>query len=129
VENRDHEGKLVLVATLLYSKNFWPWFVTDTRILTKEMKYTVGLAATGVYTSSDSLWEHKRMAEVHIGDRMWRFPPWNFYTKQVTVSQAKIKNIGFGKGGGSSCCILHTVCSIWRMDAHRHLQNRVCQCN
>jgi leucyl aminopeptidase len=41
------------------------------------------------------------MAEAYTGDRMWQFPPWYFYTKQVTLSQSEIKTIGFWKAGGA----------------------------
>jgi hypothetical protein len=38
VEKMDHEQKPVLADTLIYSKNFCPWIVTDIRISIKDMK-------------------------------------------------------------------------------------------
>jgi leucyl aminopeptidase len=90
VEKIGHERKPVLADTLIYSKNFCSWIMTAITILIKGMKHTMYLAATGVYTTSDSLWQQKCMAEAHIGDRKWQFPPWYFYTKQATISQSEI---------------------------------------
>ncbi|KAJ9579944.1 hypothetical protein L9F63_004417 [Diploptera punctata] len=102
IENIDCEGRLVLADALYYSQNFWPQFVVDIGSLTKDIRNTMGTAATGVFTNSDSLWEQVRMAGVHTGDRMWRFPLWNYYTKQVTQSRSvDIRNVGFGPGGGA----------------------------
>jgi hypothetical protein len=69
------------LTLLFYSKDFCPWIVTDIRILIKYMKHTMYLAATSVYTTSDSLWEQKCMAEAHTGDRTWQFLLWYFKLK------------------------------------------------
>ncbi|PSN46244.1 Cytosol aminopeptidase [Blattella germanica] len=102
IENIDCEGRLVLADALCYAQNFWPRFILDIGSLTKDIRNAMGTGATGVFTNSDSLWEEIRMAGVHTGDRMWRFPLWNYYTKQVTTSRSvDVRNVGFGPGGGA----------------------------
>ncbi|KAJ9585780.1 hypothetical protein L9F63_002417 [Diploptera punctata] len=103
IENTDCEGRLILADALYYSQNFWPRFIVDVGTLTNDVRRGMGSAATGVWTNSDSLWEQIRMAGVHTGDRMWRFPLWDYYTRQVVTSRSvDIKNIGFGPGGGAN---------------------------
>ena len=103
IENTDCEGRLMLADTLYYAQNFWPRFILDVGTLTSDIRRGMGAAATGVWTNSDSLWEQIRMAGVHTGDRMWRFPLWDYYTRQVVKSRSvDTKNVGFGPGGGAN---------------------------
>ncbi|PSN37372.1 Cytosol aminopeptidase [Blattella germanica] len=102
IENVDCEGRLAMADALYYAQNFWPRFIVDIGSLTRDMRNTMGTAATGVFTNSDSLWEQIRMAGVHTGDRMWRFPLWNYYTRQVSSSRSvDLRSVGFGPGGGA----------------------------
>ncbi|KAJ9585779.1 hypothetical protein L9F63_002416 [Diploptera punctata] len=102
IQNTDCESRLVVADSLIYSQNFWPRFIVDISVLTKDMRRTMGDAATGVFTNSDALWEQIRMAGVHTGDRLWRMPLWNYYTRQTTASSAvDILNVGEGPGGGA----------------------------
>ena len=102
VQSTDSESRLVLADTLVYSQNFWPRFTVDISVLTPDMRRTMGSAATGVFTNSDSLWEQIRMAGVHTGDRLWRMPLWDYYNRQVCASSAvDIVNDGEGPGGGA----------------------------
>ncbi len=48
------------------------------------MRVALGGAATGVFTNSTSLWNELYKAGVYTGDRVWRFPLWKYYSKQVT---------------------------------------------
>lgn len=42
------------------------------------------------------------MAGVHSGDRVWRMPLWNYFSKHVCSSPCvDVQNIGKGRGGGS----------------------------
>ncbi|XP_069675793.1 cytosol aminopeptidase-like [Periplaneta americana] len=102
VEDTDCEGRLLMADTLYYAQNFWPRFVVDIGTLSKDMNRALGRAATGVFTNSDALWEQIRLAGVHTGDRVWRFPLWDYYNKQVTVSRSvDVRNVGSGRGGGA----------------------------
>lgn len=48
------------------------------------MRVALGGAATGVFTNSPTLYKELERAGVYSGDRVWRFPLWKYYTKQVT---------------------------------------------
>lgn len=48
------------------------------------MQVALGGAATGVFSNSSSLWKELNRAGLYSGDRVWRFPLWNYFTKQVT---------------------------------------------
>lgn len=40
----------------------------------------LGGSATGVFSTSDSSWDAVQSAGYYTGDRMWRFPLWNYYS-------------------------------------------------
>jgi len=44
------------------------------------MMVAIGGAATGVFSSSDRSWAAIESAGYYTGDRMWRFPLWNYYS-------------------------------------------------
>lgn len=64
-----------------------------------------GSAATGVYTTSAKYWNVLHKCGTETGDRMWRMPLFNHFTKQTTDGQlADLNNIGKYAGQGG-CCI------------------------
>lgn len=44
------------------------------------MAVAIGDAATGVFCTSDSVWTAIESVGHYTGDRMWRFPLWNYYS-------------------------------------------------
>lgn len=48
------------------------------------MRIALGGVATGVFTNSSQLWNELAQAGAYTGDRVWRFPLWKSYTKDVT---------------------------------------------
>jgi len=41
-------------------------------------------------------------AGIHSGDRVWRFPLWRYFTRQMIASSSvDVQNVGIGRGGGS----------------------------
>ncbi|KAL0266500.1 UNVERIFIED_CONTAM: hypothetical protein PYX00_009017 [Menopon gallinae] len=61
-------------------------------------------AASAVFTNSDRLWNTMQLASVHTGDRVWRFPLFNHYSKKmVTSSSFDLKNKGREGPGGDPC--------------------------
>lgn len=74
----------------------------DIATLTGAMRVALGNSATGVFTNSDDLYETLQKAGSNTGDRVWRFPLWKIFTKQIASNAAyDLNNIGKGKGGGS----------------------------
>lgn len=102
VDNTDAEGRLILADALCYSADFCPEWVLDIATLTGAMVVCLGNAATGVFTNSNKLYQVLEKAGSETGDRVWRFPLWKHYTKQISENNAyDLNNIGKGKGGGS----------------------------
>ncbi|OWF41455.1 Cytosol aminopeptidase [Mizuhopecten yessoensis] len=104
VDNTDAEGRLILADALCYAETFNPELILDMATLTGAIDVALGAGATGVYTNSLKMWEHLHKAGTLTGDRVWRMPLFNHYTKQVTMSDlADINNIGTGGRSGGSC--------------------------
>ncbi|XP_038647486.1 cytosol aminopeptidase isoform X1 [Scyliorhinus canicula] len=102
VDNTDAEGRLILADALCYAHSFNPKAIVNAATLTGAMDVALGSAATGVFTNSDWLWGHLRQASVVTGDRVWRMPLFQHYTRQVTESQlADLNNIGKYRSGGA----------------------------
>uniref|UniRef100_A0ABM5GHN9 Cytosol aminopeptidase n=1 Tax=Pogona vitticeps TaxID=103695 RepID=A0ABM5GHN9_9SAUR len=102
VDNTDAEGRLVLADALCYAHSFNPRAIVDAATLTGAMDVALGSAATGVFTNSDKLWNHLYKASILTGDRVWRMPLFEHYTKQVTDCQlADLNNIGKYRSGGA----------------------------
>lgn len=59
------------------------------------MVVAVGGAATGVFCSSDIPWATVESAGYYTGDRMWRFPLWNYYSLLLKGNLMYMVNILF----------------------------------
>uniref|UniRef100_A0A1A8PDU5 Cytosol aminopeptidase n=1 Tax=Nothobranchius pienaari TaxID=704102 RepID=A0A1A8PDU5_9TELE len=104
VDNTDAEGRLILADALCYAHAFHPKAIVNVATLTGAMDVALGSAATGVFTNSDWLWEQLHKASVVTGDRVWRMPLFQHYSKQVTDSQlADLNNIGKYSRSGGAC--------------------------
>ncbi|CAL1600912.1 unnamed protein product [Knipowitschia caucasica] len=104
VDNTDAEGRLVLADALCYGHTFNPRAIVNVATLTGAMDVALGSAATGVFTNSDWLWGQLQKASVVTGDRVWRMPLFQHYTRQVTDSQlADLNNVGKYSRSGGAC--------------------------
>lgn len=104
VDNTDAEGRLILADALCYGHTFNPRAIVNVATLTGAMDVALGSAATGVFTNSDWLYEQLHKASVVTGDRVWRMPLFQHYTRQVTDSQlADLNNIGKYSRSGGAC--------------------------
>nr|XP_028599674.1 cytosol aminopeptidase isoform X1 [Podarcis muralis] len=102
VDNTDAEGRLVLADALCYAHSFNPRAIVDAATLTGAMDIALGSAATGVFTNSHQLWNYLYEASILTGDRVWRMPLFEHYTKQMTDCQlADINNLGKYRSGGA----------------------------
>ncbi|CAH2019747.1 unnamed protein product [Acanthoscelides obtectus] len=59
-------------------------------------------AASGVWTNSEALWEYMLAASMHTGDRVWRFPLWDHFTKMIAGHHA-VDTKTYGRGGKPRC--------------------------
>ncbi|GAA6091915.1 cytosol aminopeptidase isoform X1 [Tachysurus ichikawai] len=104
VDNTDAEGRLILADALCYAHNFNPRAIVNAATLTGAMDVALGSAATGIFTNSDWLWEQLHKASVVTGDRVWRMPLFQHYTRQVAeTALADLNNVGKYSRSGGAC--------------------------
>ncbi|CAM4549672.1 cytosol aminopeptidase [Lepidochelys kempii] len=104
VDNTDAEGRLLLADALCYAHNFNARAIVNAATLTGAMDVALGSAATGVFTNSSWLWTHLYEASILTGDRVWRMPLFEHYTKQVTdCPLADLSNVGKYSRAGGAC--------------------------
>ncbi|KAB0393637.1 hypothetical protein E2I00_004093 [Balaenoptera physalus] len=95
VDNTDAEGRLILADALCYAHTFNPKVIINAATLTGAMDIALGSGATGVFTNSSWLWNKLFEASIETGDRVWRMPLFEHYTRQVVDCQlADVNNIG-----------------------------------
>ncbi|KAM4810284.1 cytosol aminopeptidase [Rhinophrynus dorsalis] len=104
VDNTDAEGRLLLADALCYAHSFNARAIVNAATLTGAMDVALGSAAAGVFTNSSWLWTHLHEASIVTGDRVWRMPLFEHYSKQVTESAlADLNNIGKYSRSGGAC--------------------------
>uniref|UniRef100_A0A8K9V5A2 Cytosol aminopeptidase n=1 Tax=Oncorhynchus mykiss TaxID=8022 RepID=A0A8K9V5A2_ONCMY len=96
-------GKANKPGDVVTAKNVY-WSLVFSVCLSGAMDVALGSAATGVFTNSDWLWEQLHKASVVTGDRVWRMPLFQHYTRQVTDCQlADLNNVGKYSRSGGAC--------------------------
>ncbi|XP_022422606.1 cytosol aminopeptidase isoform X2 [Delphinapterus leucas] len=102
VDNTDAEGRLILADALCYAHTFNPKVIINAATLTGAMDVALGSGATGVFTNSSWLWNKLFEASIETGDRVWRMPLFEHYTRQVVDCQlADVNNIGKYRSAGA----------------------------
>lgn len=106
IQSTDCAGRLALADALVYAQNFWPRFIVDIGTMTYDMRHALGAAASGVFSNSEALWEYMLAASMHTGDRVWRFPLWEHFSKLV-VNFENVDTRTLGRSGkfryGGAC--------------------------
>jgi len=106
IDNTDAEGRLILSDALYYtSTTYKPHTLIDVATLTGAIMIALGEVYTGVFSTSDSLWEELRVAGEAEYDRFWRLPIDDEYGPQIHSSNADLCNTG-GRPGGSCTAAL-----------------------
>lgn len=105
--NTDAEGRLILCDALTYAKRYKPESVVDIATLTGACIIALGKHASGLFSNSDKLADELLAAGEEVGDRAWRMPVWDSYTKQLKSNFADMANIG-GRAAGAvtAACFL-----------------------
>jgi len=111
VDNTDAEGRLVLsglyLSTLLSfqkynactdaiyytSTEYKPHSLIDVATLTGAMVIALGEPFSGVFCTSDKLWEQLHVAGETEYDRFWRMPLDDNYNIQIHGSNADLQNV------------------------------------
>ncbi|KAG5728743.1 Cytosol aminopeptidase [Termitomyces sp. T112] len=106
IDNTDAEGRLVLSDAIYYtSTEYKPHTLIDVATLTGAMHVALGEIFSGVFSTSDALWEQLRVAGETEYDRFWRMPLDEDFGPQIYSSNADLQNTG-GRDGGSCTAAL-----------------------
>ncbi|XP_072025837.1 cytosol aminopeptidase-like [Amphiura filiformis] len=132
IDNTDAEGRLILADALCYAcAKLQPRAVVDLATLTGAVDVALGSGATGMFTTSTNLWQNMQKAGIRTGDRVWRMPLYEHYTKQINESQlADLNNIGkHGRSAGACTAAAFlkefVTCKDWaHMDIAGVMENK-----
>lgn len=103
VINTDAEGRLVLADALWYCQNrFKPKLIVDLATLTGAIIVALGAEFAGLFATDDKLAAKLASAGEKEGERLWRMPLDEAYDKDIDSDIADMKNVGSGRGAGSS---------------------------
>jgi len=106
VDNTDAEGRLVLSDAIYYtSTTYKPHTLIDVATLTGAMDIALGEIFSGVFSTSDELWNQLHVAGEAEYDRFWRMPLDEDYGPQIYSSNADLQNTG-GRPAGSCTAAL-----------------------
>ena len=113
--NTDAEGRLILCDALTYIGRYKPDVVVDMATLTGACVVALGNHASGLFSNDDKLAEELLDAGDVSGDRAWRLPMWDDYTRQLKSNFADLANIG-GRNAGAvtAACFLKEFASDYR---------------
>ena len=102
VDNTDAEGRLVLADVISYvGKTYKPTVIIDVATLTGAIGVALGKEYAGLFSNDDDLCNRLCSASSETGEKIWRLPTHEAYTKDIKSNIADIKNVGSGNGGGS----------------------------
>ncbi len=89
----DAEGRLILADGITYlNREYKPDVIIDIATLTGSCVQTLGYEAAGLFTNNDQLASQLLHAGESCGERLWRFPMWDEYNKDIRSDIADVKN-------------------------------------
>ncbi len=100
VVNTDAEGRLVLADALTTAIRRGATRLIDIATLTGAVEVALGNVATGAVTNDELLLQEVIRAGRTSGERIWPFPSYPEYRKQLDSDAADLKNSG-GRHGGT----------------------------
>ncbi|XP_002132386.2 cytosol aminopeptidase-like [Drosophila pseudoobscura] len=118
IRNIDRAGVVVIADPMIYGQTTYkPRLVVDVGSMCKGVKKAVGGGATGIWSNSHYVWKQFQKAGSLTGDRLWRFPLWEFYRRRV-ANHLSFDLTNDGDGLASSClaaAVLHELvpCADW----------------
>lgn len=103
VLNTDAEGRVVLSDCLYYTqKHYTPKYTVDLATLTGAIAVALGDIYAGLFTNDDDIADLLAKSAKTAGEGLWRLPMGKKFDKQVDSVIADVKNIGSGRGAGST---------------------------
>ena len=103
VINTDAEGRLVLGDAVWYTqKQFKPHTVIDLATLTGAIIIALGHEKAGLFANEAPLADKLVAAGEATAENLWRMPLGEAYDKDINSDIADMKNVGSGRGAGST---------------------------
>jgi leucyl aminopeptidase len=103
VVNTDAEGRLVLADILHYAKErFKPRLMVDLATLTGAIIVALGHEQAGLFSTNEALAGEIIAAGAAVGEKVWRMPLGEEYTKHIKSDIADIKNVGRAREAGAT---------------------------
>lgn len=103
VLNTDAEGRLVLADALWYTQDrFKPRLMIDLATLTGAIVVALGHEFAGLFSNNEEIIKKLMAAGQTVGEKLWSMPLTPAYDKDIDSTVADVKNIGSGRGAGSS---------------------------
>jgi leucyl aminopeptidase len=99
VISTDAEGRMILVDALSYAVRYEPEAIIDLATLTGSVMVALGHQAMGLFSNDDDLSERLEAAGQKSFERVWRFPLFEEYGKQLKSDIADMKHAGGREGG------------------------------
>ncbi len=103
VINTDAEGRLVLADILWYAqKKFKPSRIIDLATLTGAIIVSIGQEKAGMFSNDSSFSDMVNKVGLQVGEEVWNMPVDDSYEKDISSDIADMKNVGSGRGAGST---------------------------
>jgi leucyl aminopeptidase len=103
VINTDAEGRLVLADILWYAqKKFKPTKMVDLATLTGAIIVSIGQEKAGMFSNDSNFSEELIKTGLKVGEEVWNMPIDDSYEKDIKSDIADMKNVGSGRGAGST---------------------------
>ena len=103
ITDTDAEGRLVLADGISYvNEKFKPDLIIDIATLTGACCVALGMERSGLFTNDDDLADTFYKAGEASGDRCWRLPLGEDFSKDLESQIADIRNYGNSRNGGAS---------------------------
>ena len=103
VINTDAEGRLVLADAVWYAqKKFQPKNLIDLATLTGAIIVSIGQEKAGMFSNSTKLTNLLEKVGKKVGEHVWNMPIDSSYEKDISSDIADMKNVGSGRGAGST---------------------------
>ncbi|MFT5702722.1 MAG: leucyl aminopeptidase [Rickettsiales bacterium] len=103
VINTDAEGRLVLADALHYANTkFKPELIVDLATLTGAVIVSLSDIHAGLFSNDDKIADQIDKAGKVTGETVWRLPLGKEYDAMINSDIADMKNVGSGKGAGST---------------------------
>mgnify|MGYP001194896516 CR=1 FL=1 len=103
VINTDAEGRLVLADAVWYAqKKFQPKKLIDLATLTGAIIVSIGQEKAGMFSNDRKLASKLEECGKKTGEEVWNMPIDDSYEKDIKSDIADMKNVGSGRGAGST---------------------------